>query len=122
MFTTSGIYPWSFVTQIFHSGQPSYDMFEVISLGSLASLLAGTLYNRIPDILRDIYSICRCCWNVATYKWNSQRENLNNIFCRKVSFLIAPHCQIRCVGQGMKQAYMYPSYLLIAEREIERSG
>jgi hypothetical protein len=19
--------------------------------------------------LRDIYSICRCCWNVATYKW-----------------------------------------------------
>ena len=23
MFTTSGTYPWSFVTQIFHSGQPS---------------------------------------------------------------------------------------------------
>ena len=24
MFTTSGTYPWSLVTQIFHSGQPSY--------------------------------------------------------------------------------------------------
>jgi hypothetical protein len=24
MFTTCGSYPWSFVTQIFHSGQPSF--------------------------------------------------------------------------------------------------
>jgi hypothetical protein len=24
VFTTSGTYPWSFVTQIFHNGQPSY--------------------------------------------------------------------------------------------------
>ena len=24
MFTTSGTYPWSFVTQIFHNGQPSH--------------------------------------------------------------------------------------------------
>jgi hypothetical protein len=24
MFTTSGTYPWTFVTQIFHSGQPSH--------------------------------------------------------------------------------------------------
>jgi len=23
VFTTSGTYPWSFVTQIFHNGQPS---------------------------------------------------------------------------------------------------
>jgi hypothetical protein len=25
VFTTSGTYPWSFVTQIFHNGQPSHD-------------------------------------------------------------------------------------------------
>ena len=25
VFTTNGAYPWSFVTQIFHSGQPSHD-------------------------------------------------------------------------------------------------
>jgi hypothetical protein len=24
VFTTSGTYPWSFVTQIFHNGQPSH--------------------------------------------------------------------------------------------------
>jgi hypothetical protein len=50
------------------------------TLGSVASLLAATLYQGNPDRnhtlwnivssdLRDIYSICRCCWNVATYKW-----------------------------------------------------
>jgi hypothetical protein len=55
VFTTSGIYPWSFVTQIFHNGQPSHGgdrkIFEVMTstltkgtLGSVASLLAATLY------------------------------------------------------------------------------
>jgi hypothetical protein len=44
--TTSGTYPWSFVTQIFHNGQPSH--------GGDRSY---------------IYSICRCCWNAATYIW-----------------------------------------------------
>jgi hypothetical protein len=36
----------------------------------------------------------------------SQWENLNNLFCRKVSFLTAPHCQFRGVGDGMKQTYI----------------
>jgi hypothetical protein len=49
------------------------------TVGSVASLLAATLYIKefligttssgILYHLRDIYSICRCCWNVATYKW-----------------------------------------------------
>ena len=30
----------------------------------------------------------------------------------KVSFLTAPHCQFRGVGQGMKQTYMYRWYPL----------
>ena len=30
VFTTSGTYPWSFVTQIFHNGQPS-KTFEVMT-------------------------------------------------------------------------------------------
>ena len=53
MFTTSGTYPWSFVTQIFHNGQPCHGgdrkIFEVMTstlpkgtLGSVASLLAAT--------------------------------------------------------------------------------
>jgi hypothetical protein len=28
VFTTSGTHPWSFVTQIFHSGQPSQVKFS----------------------------------------------------------------------------------------------
>jgi hypothetical protein len=43
---------------------------------------------------------------------SSQWENLNHLFCRKVSFSSAPHCQFRGVGQGMKQTYMYLWYLL----------
>ena len=56
--TTSGTYPWSFVTQIFHNGQLSHGgdhtVFEVMisslprgTLGSVASLLAATLYQEI---------------------------------------------------------------------------
>ena len=87
MFTTSLTYPWSFVTQIFHNGQPSHGgdhkIYEVLTstlprgtIGSVASLLIATFYQGNPDRnhnpgisyqLRDIYSICRCCWNVATY-------------------------------------------------------
>jgi hypothetical protein len=43
VFTTSGTYPWSFVTQIFHNGQPSHGgdrkIFEVMT----STLLNGTL-------------------------------------------------------------------------------
>jgi hypothetical protein len=61
---TSGIYPWSFVTQIFHSGQPSHGgdciTFEVItstSLGSVASLLAATLYQGNPDRNHKLWNV-----------------------------------------------------------------
>jgi hypothetical protein len=57
VFTTSGTYPWSFVTQILHSGQPSHGGDRTIfmtstlpkgTLGSVASLLAATLYQGNP--------------------------------------------------------------------------
>ena len=54
MFPTNGTYPWSFVTQIFHNGQPSHGggrkIFEAMTstlpkgtLGSVAFLLAATV-------------------------------------------------------------------------------
>ena len=66
--TTSGTYPWSFVTQIFHSGQPNHggdhNIFEVMTstsqkwtLGSVASLLAATLYQGNPDRNRKLWNI-----------------------------------------------------------------
>jgi hypothetical protein len=49
----------------------------------------------------------------------AQWENWNHLFCRKVSFLTAPHCQFRGVGQGMKQTYMYMWYLLFQVHGID---
>ena len=68
MFTTSGTYPWSFVTQIFQNGQPSQGdgrkIFEVMTstlpkgtIGSVASLLASTLYQGNPDRNHKLWNI-----------------------------------------------------------------
>ena len=65
---TSGSYPWSFVIQIFHSGQPSHGgdrtIFEVKTLtlsrgtlASVASLLAATLYQGNPDRNHKLWNI-----------------------------------------------------------------
>ena len=69
VFTTSGTYPWSFVTQIFHNSQPSHGgdrifFLEVMTstlpkrtLGSVASLLAATLYQGNPDMNHKLWNI-----------------------------------------------------------------
>ena len=68
MFTTRGTYPWSFVTHIFHNGQPSYGgdrkIFEVMTstlpkgiIGSVASLLAANLYQGYPDRNNKLWNI-----------------------------------------------------------------
>jgi hypothetical protein len=59
------------------------------TIGSVAFLLAATLYQWNPDrnhklwnivsSEREIYSICRCCWNVATYKWKVHNEKIEII-------------------------------------------
>jgi hypothetical protein len=65
---TSGIYPWSFVTQILYKGQPSRGgdrkTFEVMTstlpkgtIGSVASLLAATLYQGNPDRNHKLWNI-----------------------------------------------------------------
>jgi hypothetical protein len=96
------LYPWSFVTQIFQNGQPSHGgdrkIFEVMTstlpkgtLRSVTSLLGATLYQINPDrnhklwnivsTERYIYSICRCCWNVATYKWKVHNGKIWQHIC-----------------------------------------
>jgi hypothetical protein len=68
MFSKSGTYPWSFVLQIFHSGQPSHGgdrtLFEVKNLtlprGTIAlvvSLLAATLYQGNSDTNHKLWNI-----------------------------------------------------------------
>jgi hypothetical protein len=72
VFTTSGKYPWSFVTQIFHNGQPIYGghrtNFEMMTstlpkgtLVSVASLFAATLYQGNPDRNHKL-------WNMLSYE------------------------------------------------------
>ena len=114
------------VTQIFHNSQPRHGgdryIFDVIisplqkrTLASVASVLVassireiliGATSSGISYYLRDVYSICRCCWNGATY------TNWNHLFCHKVSFLTAPDCRFRGVGQDMKPTYLYLWYPL----------
>jgi hypothetical protein len=68
-----------------HKSSPPdlWQTWLLVTLGSVAFLLAVTLYqwyrdsknwreitrSEISSQLRDLYSICRCCWNVAAYKW-----------------------------------------------------
>jgi hypothetical protein len=66
----SGTYPWSFVTQIFHSGQPNHggdrSLFEMMTstlprgaIGSVASFLAATLFQGNPDRNHKFWDICK---------------------------------------------------------------
>ena len=50
---TSGTYPWSFVTQIFHNGQPSHGGFRASRLKKLRQRLWCSL-------LRN----CKLCWTL----------------------------------------------------------
>jgi hypothetical protein len=47
---------------------PWFSSFLVSSNLSYHEILIGTTSSGISYQLRDIYSICRCCLNVATYK------------------------------------------------------
>jgi hypothetical protein len=76
VFTTSGTYPWSFVTQICHNGQPSHGgdrtFIEVMTsilpkgtLGSVASLIAATPYqeNRVIwEMYTHMQVLLECCY------------------------------------------------------------
>ena len=41
--------------------------------------IIATTSSRISDKLRDIYSIWRHCWHVATFKWNGHNGKIENI-------------------------------------------
>ena len=87
--TTSGTYPWSFVTQIFQNGQPSHGggckSFEVMTsilpkgtLGSVASLFAATLYQGNPDRNYKLWNIVSSERYILHIRvpWNEKFETL----------------------------------------------
>ena len=46
-----------------------YIYMESLQWNNYTTILIGTTSSVISYHQRDIYSIYRCCWNVATYKW-----------------------------------------------------
>ena len=52
-------------------------------------IVIGTTSSGISDQLRDVYSICRCCWNVATYKWKVHNGKIEII---SFSFVVKYRC------------------------------
>jgi len=54
------------------SNLPTRNPCSVASLlASIKEIIIGITSSGISDQLWYMYSICRCCWNVATYKWKS---------------------------------------------------
>ena len=99
--TTRRTYRWSFVTDVsqwltklswrpknfrsddfnLSTGNPWFSSFLVSSnsLSRKSWLLIGTTRSGISLQQRDIYSICSCCWNVATYRWKVHNRNMEII-------------------------------------------
>jgi hypothetical protein len=48
------------------------------------------------------------------------KGKLKLLSCRKVSFLTAPHCQFRGVGQGMKQIYYLHLYYPLCHAQWDK--
>ena len=77
-------------------------------------MIAANLYQVNPDRNHKLWNIVsteRYILHMQVLLECSQWENWNHYFCRKVSFLTAPHCQFRGVCQGMKQTYLYLWFL-----------
>jgi hypothetical protein len=67
--TTSGTFLWSIVTQIFINSQPSHGgerKYNDFNFTNRNPRFSSTLYQ--GKQLKEMYFMCRCCWNVVTYK------------------------------------------------------
>ena len=96
------------MSQIFLNGQLCHggdrNIFEVMNsnlqkgtLGSVASLLVATLDQQNPVRNHRLWNII----STETYKWKVHNGKIEIISFDVVSFLTAPHCQFRGVGECM---------------------
>jgi hypothetical protein len=106
--STCGTYPWSFVTRILRNGyriddysmttrNPWFSSF-LVSSKPLSRKSSCTTSSGISDQLREIYSLFKCCWKVATYLYINEKFTMGKLklfLCRWVSFLTDPHSQFR---------------------------
>jgi hypothetical protein len=97
-----------------------YVCFVDCCLPFIKEILIGTTSSGISYHLREIYSICRCCWNVATYKWKVHSGNIySDMLCSSVLFVFILYsvCPTYCLIIYVKQNYyMSCWYICIAQR------
>jgi len=48
--------------------------------------MLGTRSSGISYQLRDIYTICRHCWNVATYKWKVHNGKIEIMYHKRLQY------------------------------------
>ena len=88
--TTNGAHSWLSVTQVFQVIMTTEQLSTWWLLLGLLSrfLVSSNTHQRIvieitrfamSHQLKYVFSICRCCWNVATIKWNCHNRNINII-------------------------------------------
>jgi hypothetical protein len=58
---------------------------NTLPIGSVSSMLAPTLSQ--GNHYREYYINCRCCWNVATYKWKVHNVTLGKAFYYFIHFI-----------------------------------
>ena len=79
---------------------------------SIKEMLIGITSSGISYHLRDIYSICRCCWNDATYKWKVHNGKIKIISFVVMFQNMSTMSISKCISQGMKQTQLYLWYPL----------
>jgi hypothetical protein len=81
---------------------PNLELFEVEIKDTTDTDRSASYIERYILHMRVLLG---CCYIKME---SSQCENLNHLFCRKVSFLTDPHCRFRVVSQCMKQEATEP--------------
>ena len=59
---------------------------ETLVTASSKEILIGTTNSWILYQRRDIYSICRICWNVAAYWWNTPTLIFSHLYTWQINF------------------------------------
>ena len=70
---------------------------SVLPVSSITKIMIGATRSRISYHLREIYSICICCWNGATHKCKVHNGKIDVIsFVLNRPSLLISRCKSRC--------------------------
>ena len=61
--------------------EPLISVASVLATSSDKEILIGATSSEISYHLRDIFALCKCCWNGATYTWKVHNGKIEIISC-----------------------------------------